>query len=164
MDGGPCAGLGLHQETKIDLVHAHVTNRTSTPTLLLGIEGAPVATCHNWPGTHFSSSVYKLDHLLLRRSIECAAFRLRLWNPCGEQEYRPPRFALVPNGIDVRVCDIRLLGHGKFYAFKFCSNWYCWSIGSRQRSPILLLAAKEILNRCPKTEFYVIGRVRSVPN
>jgi len=145
---------------KIDLIHAHGYKSNIYSYAAARPSGVPlVATCHNWPGKTISLRLYyKLDQLVLRRFDRIAAVSNQVVESLRRARIPASKICLVANGIDV-------------WCF---ANSTASPVGnSTQSNPVriatvgrlvpdkglrfLLLAAREILNRCPKTEFHVIG-------
>jgi glycosyltransferase involved in cell wall biosynthesis len=145
---------------KIDLVHAHGYKSNIYAYAAARPSRVPlVATCHNWPGKTISLRLYyKLDHLLLRRFDRIAAVSTQVVESLRRARIPASKICLVANGIDVSCfANSTASRQGNSTHSNSVRIGTVGRLVPDKGVRFLLLAAREILNRCPKTEFHVIG-------
>jgi len=147
------------ESRKIDVLHAH-GYKSNFYGYAARPSGLPlVATCHNWPGkTIFLRAYYRLDLVVLKRFDKVVAVSEKISESLRLSKIPPSKICMIRNGIDV---------------LNFRSRNESHQVGSTDQSKMrigvvgrlvpekgfhyFLHAAREILNRYPKTEILIVG-------
>jgi len=151
------------RENEIKVIHSHgYKSNLYALAASLGKKVARVATCHNWLGDDPKMKLYAwLDKVFLRQFNSVVAVSEAVKDELMNCGFSDAKVRLIHNGIELD----RLKIHGDSFLLKkqFNIEEDCRIIGTVGRLSeekgldYLLNAAAEILKKCPKVTFLMVG-------